>query len=194
MFNKIKLTRILAGIIILIIPVMVFSQINIPLKDQIPIFLKSLNYDKNIADRIEDRVNIAVLYDKDNEISTMTMEKVIDVLKENEKIKIFKKKNLGVSVPYSTKEKLEKKIFINKLHAFFICPGLEDKLGEINEVAAFNRIITMSPSQTDIADGNAVLGVIGTEESFKPYVNLTKAKENNIELDLKLLSISEVLK
>ncbi len=179
---------------ILFLSTLGYGQISIPLKDQIPVILKSLNYDKTLAPKINKEVHIAVLYDEGNELSKMAMEAVVKQLGKNSKIKIYRKKNKAIPIPYTNKDKLEKKVFVKKLHVFIICSGLETNYADINEVAKYNKIITVSLNGKDITDGKAVMGVTGEPDAYKPYINLQLAKNNNVDLDFKLLKISEVIK
>ena len=185
---------IIVSILLFVFSSIVFSQIKIPLKEQIPVILKALNYNKTIKEKAKKNVNIAILYDGENELSKLTMEEVNKIFKKNDGKKVFKKKIKLIKIPYTSKEKLEKKVFIKKLNAFFVCAGLEEKFPEILEVAKFNKIITISADESDIVNSRVTLGVAKVGSVYKPYISLINAKENNVELDFKLLKIAEVIK
>ncbi|MCK5075288.1 MAG: DUF4154 domain-containing protein [Calditrichia bacterium] len=181
-------------VFVLITSITVLGQTNIPLKEQIPVILKALNYNKTIGEKVKKNVNIALIYNPANELSKVTMEEIAEILKDNDKIKIFKKKIKVIPIEFTTKDKLEKKVFIKKLNAFFLCPGVEKNNAQILEIAKFNKIITISSNQNDIINSKATLGVAFSGGKFKPYINLINAKENNVDIDFKLLKIAEVIK
>jgi hypothetical protein len=174
----------------------VFAQILVPIKNQIPILLKAMNYEMKLKEKVRNakNVNIALIYNEQDELSIKMMRESKKWFKKKDGIKIDGKKIKVIPVAYRNPADLQKKIVIYNIHVIYFCIGLDPYLSEIAEVSRSNAIITLSPRWEDIQKGYAVLGVAMAADGLRPYVNYIVAKEHFLEFDIKFLNVAEVIK
>lgn len=172
------------------------SQILIALKDQIPVMLKSLNYESSLKTKINNHkiVNIGILFDQNDKLSVKMKDEVSKIFKKNRKIKVYGNKIEVIPIAYENPAKLEKEIIIKGIHVVFYCIGLDEHLEEIKNVVRSNTMISLSPRIDDIKNGMAVLGVIIGESGYKPFINFKIAKNNMLNFSTSFLKLAEVVK
>ena len=79
------------------------------------------------------------------------------------------------------------------IDVLYVAPGLDKELEAIRAVCAEHRVASVSPVRAYVKQGLAV-GVVARGESPGLLVNLAVAKSTGMDMDPKLLSLSEILR
>ncbi len=158
------------------------------MKAQVPVVLKALNYNKTLQSKMKDNCVIAVLYNPQSEDSEFKKEVIMDVLDDNDDIKIFKKKIKLIEIPMDNTVRLEKNIIIKKINAFWLSSDLDGYVPSIRESARYNQVITLSGEPSLLNNAQVVLGAHKTAGGPEIVFNLQEAQSMNLEISSELLS------
>lgn len=171
------------------------GQILVPVEEQIPIILKSLNYEKKLKEKVAnaEEVSIGIVFNAADELSVRLKEEMLKAFKNNKKAKIWGKKFHVEEIAYENPMQLEKQIIVRNVHVLLVSIGLDNALSEIRDVARSNTLITGSMRRDDIVNGTAVLGVAPDVNGPRPFVNYVQAKEFLLEFDIQFLNVAEMI-
>ncbi|GAB4183719.1 MAG: hypothetical protein Kow00108_20930 [Calditrichia bacterium] len=190
-------SKIIVVYILMFLAIPLYSQIIVPIEEQVPILAKAINYVKsnNLTASDSKEFMVAVLYKKNDAFSEKMMKQAVKAFnKKTKKIRVFDKKIKAIALEFENGLVLEKQLIVNDVKAVFLCAGLKNDIEEINSVIKANSLISMSPQMDDIVNGNAVMGVTLAEGNVVPYVNYVVAKEYRLDLDLQFLNFAEVIR
>jgi hypothetical protein len=170
------------------------QDLKMEVKEQVPIILKALNYNNTLKEKIRNDCVIAVLYNPQSALSEDQKKLIVDVLNDNKKIKVHKKKIKIVEIPMDYNVNLEKKIIIRKINAFWLTTGLQPFIKNIRESARYNQVITLSSDPKLVSSAHVAMGTQKTEAGHKLIINMNEAHKINVELNKSLFSEAIVVK
>lgn len=171
-----------------------FSQVvEVPQEVQVPFLLKILTYDRALDDKAEERLNIGVLYNPDDETSLEDRDRI---LKAFEQFRDKTVKGLPIQIlPFglSTFENYFDLPISNPLHVLVITTGNGEKIERVIDLTRQRKILSFSTSPELVKKGVS-LGIGLVENKMKIVVNYEATKKEGADLSANLLKICRVIR
>jgi hypothetical protein len=168
------------------------AQEIVPAPLQAAIFTKVLAYDRALKARSQDAVRIGLVFKSEDKASTQAE---ADMRQAFGSLAAQTIQGMPIKVsshPYHDNQELAAWIGRQKVDVLYLTPALRDS-DYITALAREKKLITMSPVRKYVEAGVA-LGVLVRAESPRILVNLAMAQQVGMDLDPKLLQLSEVLR
>lgn len=155
------------------------------------IHLRALGYDRALKKRAGETVVIAILYDPSSELSIAAGEEMKDALISlSKKVKVQEMPIVVKSVSYKDSWPTNE---LSSAAVVYVARGLEARLSDIRTQTAKNSIRTLCGDRDLAKQGLAVAAYVkGSSPGLT--INLPAARATGMDLDSRLLAISEVLK
>jgi hypothetical protein len=155
------------------------------------IHLRALGYDRALKKRAGDTVVIAILYDPSSELSISAGEEMKDALISlSKKVKVQELPIVVKSVSYKDAWPTNE---LSSAAVVYVSRGLEGRLNDIRAQSAKHSIRTLCGDRDLAKQGLAVAAYVkGSSPGLT--INLPAARATGMDLDSRLLAISEVLK
>jgi hypothetical protein len=158
------------------------------------ILMRVLTYDRQLEAR-QDRgkIFVAVLFAAKDRASVAEKDAVVAALG---RLKALKVKGFSLdfaAVPYSAPAALETAMGARRAAAIYVCGGLAPALGDIKQLAAKEKIATMSASEP-FTQGGLAFAAFQKDGKGQIIVNLKAAKAQGLDLDASLLRLAIVLR
>ena len=174
------------------------SGSEVPIREQVPLLLKTLPWDRNFQRRIKTGFHLGVLF-TESDASKNALQDVVDLFSEWSAQRSNVAKNgriLAVQthqLRWSSPAALAKAMDSQSLTAFYILPGNEDHLDEIIKIAEKRDVLTLSSVSEWVKRGLSV-GLIRKKEDVEILINLKAARSEGANFSSKLLQIATVIK
>ncbi|GAB4366753.1 MAG: hypothetical protein Kow0042_06870 [Calditrichia bacterium] len=163
-------------------------------REKVPLLLQALNYNETLKDKINKECVIAILFNPQSERSLVEKEWVAKYIGDNKKIKVYGKKVKVQEIELKAATDLEKKIILHKINAFWLTSDVGIYMKHIKESAKYNRVITIATDPNLVTTSQVALSSQKTPEGYRLVVNLTEAKNINIDLNNDLLGSAMVIR
>jgi hypothetical protein len=194
MAGRIKLKILLA--ICVFIPVFLVNsfaqEMPIPVENQVSLFVKILNYDRQIKLNISNCVNIGILYQNKFRISSIAKDEFIKYLMLNSENNIDGKPFNCIPIEYNSLDNLESIFKEKKLNVLYVTPMRSVDLGKIIQICRQKKVISISGVPDYIKEGLSV-GLDVEGESPKIMINIYAAKSEGADFKSQLLKLSEII-
>lgn len=157
------------------------------------IFARMLAYDRALRARAGSSVGIAVLVKEEDKASARSFEQMLEAFKGLESVTI---QGLPVTVSsrvYKDPADLSAWIAREGIDALYLTRGLAGELEGIRAVCRDKKVVSMSHLRSFVEQGVAV-GVVIRGDAPRTVVNIAAAVSAGMELDSKLLQLSEVIR
>ncbi len=165
-------------------------QMPLPVKDQMPLFLKILSYDKNLPER-GDEIVIGVLYQERFRQSLLAKDELWTVMKQ---YRTLSGRPLRlVLLPLDEKTSLASVLDDPRVNVFYVSPLRAFDIEAITEVSREREIVTLTgiPSYLD-----AGLSVSLDVKGGKPQIliNLPASEAEGADFHSQLLKVAKVMR
>ena len=164
----------------------------VPPDHQAAIFARVLSFDRALRARAGKAVTIGVVFlaaSEDSKQAKQRMLRAFDSLERD----IQDLPSRLTSHPYRDAKRLAEWIDANEVDVIYLTAGFEPMLSELRELAVEKRIATLSPVRAYVEQGLAV-AVVAQGNRPQLVVNLPAAKAAGMDLDPKVLQLSDVIK
>ncbi len=171
----------------------IFAQeIQVPVKIQVPIFLKILAFDKNLMKQAGNEIVIGILYQRKYMKSRLIKDEIISELEKLGQIELLGLPLRYVAVDFKNAENLERIIDEGNIDIIYVTPLRAVDIGEIAEVTRKKKVLTFSSVPDYVEAGLSVgLGVKG--EKPRIIINLSAAKAEGTDFSSRLLMLAKVI-
>jgi hypothetical protein len=169
------------------------QQSAVPADMQAAILTRMLNYDRALKSRAGDTVVIAVIAKPQDRTSAQTQAEMIKAISALLSDKVQGLPLAVVSGDYKDPADLAAWLTQKKVQVLYVAPGLAKELDGIRGVCAEMKIVSVSAVR-DFVERGLVAGIVLKENRPRILVNLPAATAAGLDLDPKLLALSEVIR
>ena len=166
------------------------QQMPLPVKDQMPLFLKILSYDKNLPQR-GDEIVIGVLYQQRYRHSLLAKDELVAVMKQFKAVSGRPVRLVPLAIDEETS--LAAVLDDPRINVFYVSPLRAFDIEAITEVSRDREIVTLTgiPSYLD-----AGLSVSLDVKGGKPQIliNLPASEAEGADFHSQLLKVAKVMR
>ena len=168
------------------------QEMPLPVENQVPLFIKILNYDRQFKARISNSVVIGILFQNKYRTSTIAKDEFIKYLMLNSEYNIDGKSFTYVPIEYNNLTNLENLLSDKKLNVLYVTPMRSIDLSKISQVCRQKKIISISGVPDYIREGLSV-GLDLEGDNPKILINIIAAKNEGADFKSQLLKLSEII-
>jgi hypothetical protein len=155
--------------------------------------LKVLSYDKKLKARSGGRLVVAVVYRAGDETSEPSRKSIGAAFEKlARKVTVQGMKPEIVQVPFDAVQ-LGDQLKKARATVVYVAAGLDDAVGTVSAAASQIKAATLTGRRKQVEQGAAV-GVVAHNGKPRIVINLKSARALGMDLDVKILSLAEVLK
>jgi hypothetical protein len=160
---------------------------------QAALVLRILSYDRNLPQRVSNRVTILVAYRAGNAESEGEQRRITEALNQLRRVNVAGMPARAVATPYTNRAGLMQTMQSERAAAVYVCRGLDNAVSEISAATRGGRVLSMS------SDGGAVrrglgVGLIENGNEIQLLVNLRAVEAEGARLDAAVLRLAEVIR
>ncbi len=167
----------------------VAQEMPLPVEDQVPLFVKILNYDRSLKNRGDDKVVIGIIYQEKFRKSDLTKEEFLNSIEDNSENTINGKPIECVSIEVSNLSNLERIIDNKNISVLYIAPLRSIEINRIYNISRRKKIITISGVSRYVRVGISV-GLELVDEKPKILINRKASKEEGTDFTSQLLRLA----
>jgi len=169
------------------------QEIQVPIRMQVPIFLKILAFDRHLKEKAGDEVVLCVLYQQKYMRSNMAKDEIVSELEKLGDLRIQGLPVRYVALNFKDRGSLEKAVDEMGIDVFYVTPLRAVELSEITAVARKKKVLTFSTIPEYVESGLSVgLGVRG--EKPRIVVNLRAAEAEGAAFSSRLLRLAHTIR
>ena len=169
------------------------QEMAVPIKSQVPIFLKALTYDRNLKAKAGPIVKFAVVCFNDSPSSRSAYDEFTRVLKDfSEKATIRGKRFSCTGIKFTTGPELGSFIISEKINVLYITPDAGEKIKEICSACRSAKVLTLTGVEEYMNQGVS-LGIGLEGEKPKIIINLFAVRAEGHNFDSNFLRICRVI-
>ena len=169
------------------------QEIEVPVKLQIPLFLKILTFDRNLKARVGDEIVIGIVYQKKFRTSLNVKDEFANTMEE---LAVKSLKDIpirSVSIDIDDQPDLARAISRDPIDILYITPLRAMEIRTIAAISRAKQVITLTGVPDYVESGIAVgLGIKDNKPQI--IINLQAAKAEGADFNSQLLSLSKVIK
>ena len=169
------------------------QKIEVPVKLQIPLFLKILTFDRNLKARVGDEIVIGIVYQKKFRTSLNVKDEFANTMEE---LAVKSLKDIpirSVSIDIDDQPDLARAISRDPIDILYITPLRAMEIRTIAAISRAKQVITLTGVPDYVESGIAVgLGIKDNKPQI--IINLQAAKAEGADFNSQLLSLSKVIK
>ena len=165
----------------------------VPADLQAAILTRTLAYDRALKARAGPAVVVGVLFKAGDKASLASQEQMLKALASVEPRSVHGLPIKVVSAAFKDRATLATWIEQEGIDAVYVTPGLGDELTTIRGACEERKVASLGAVRAFVEKGLAV-GVVAKGETARLLVNLRAAEAAGMDLDPKLLQLSEVLR
>ncbi len=158
------------------------------------LFMRVLSYDRALKSRAGAELTVAVVYrsgDAGSEaVGSAVAAKLDEIRRRGAALGLPMR---VVSMAYGDASSFDSKLVSEKASAVYVCPGLDDHIGQISAVTRKRSVLSVTATEEYVQGGLAV-GLMPRSSKSMVVVNLPAAKAEGADLDSALLSIARVMR
>jgi hypothetical protein len=159
---------------------------------QAAIFSRVLSFDRALKPRVGKTVTIGILFQPSNEDSKQDRHRMITAFDALEKT-IQELPSRLVSHGYRDARHLGAWIDEHEVDVLYVTTGFEAELAEVRSVVADKKVVTLTPVREYVEQGLAI-AVVARKNRPQVVVNLPATRAVGMDLDPKVLQLSDVIK
>jgi hypothetical protein len=165
----------------------------IPADKRALIVLRVLAYDRNLPQRADEVVRLAVIYRFGDRSSESAAEALIASLRGDAgKVMVASRPLRVVGIPYSA-QGVEGDLVRAGVAAAIVCPGLGGEVGAISLASRKHSILTFTDDEQMVRAGLSI-GVVRRADRAAILVDLVAARAEGADLSADLLRLAEVVR
>jgi hypothetical protein len=165
----------------------------VPLNLQVKHLFTALEYDDNFSTRMQDTLNIGILY------FSGTTNSRRDALNLYKALKAYKKKeadDLKISTSlfsYNSIRSLESVISIEKIDLLYISSGRKSIIRNVTKVTQSKQVFSFTSHPEYVSECGVSMAVGYQEHNPKIHLNLSSAKAEGADFNAKFLRIANIV-
>lgn len=168
------------------------QEMAVPVKVQIPLFLKILTFDRKLKARVGDEIVIGVVYQRKFRKSLNVKDRFVDMMNESSITKVENIPIRQVSIDID-KTDLAGAVSRNNIDILYVAPLRALGVKTITGVSRAKRILTLTGVPDYVESGLAVgIGIKG--EKPRVIINSPAAKAEGADFSSQLLKLAKVIK
>ncbi len=177
--------------ILVCLPFFSAQEMSIPVNIQYKLFLKILEYERNLQDIEADEIVMGVLYQEKFRLSKLTKEEIISLNQQNSAQKIGGKVIRFIPIKATSKKALEKTLTNNGIHVLYVTPLRAYDVKIVADICRAKKITSLTGVPDYLNSGIAV--ALGLDKQ-KPriMINLSAAKASGCDFSSQLLNLAQV--
>ncbi len=170
-----------------------FGQATVPPDLQASIIARMLGYDRALKARVGPGVEVGVVFKASDAASSKVQADIVKAFKALEMPKVQGLPITCVAHAFKDATSLGDWASRDSIDVLYITPGLDAEMDAIRGVARDKKLVTISPVRALVEHGLA-LGVVIKGDTPRILVNMPVAQTAGMDLDPKLLQLSEVIR
>ncbi len=159
---------------------------------QVKTIARALAYDENLPSRAGGTVVLAVLYKPGNPVSEEEATESFIRFAKLESYSILGLPFHSVKLPFTDARGLGEAVGGQGIVALYICPGMEDQIGNIKRISRKLKVRTIASREDQVMAG-LTLGVFSTNGRLVVEVNLPASREEGARFSSDLLRLAKVI-
>jgi hypothetical protein len=167
------------------------QEMVVPVKLQIVLLLKTLNYDRNLKQRVNDGLVIAVCYEQGYERSVKVKDELLSVVKASS-LDEFGEVPLRFVPIDVQRTPFADSLSVKKVDVLYVAPLHKVSIDTITTVSRTNKITTLT-GIPDYVDLGLSVGIGLQEEKPKIIVNLPAAEAEGADFSSQLLKLAKII-
>jgi len=188
-----RLSSLIVAFLLPLLPASTLARVSVPESRQIPIFLKILAYDRNLNQRVGERLHIGIIYsDRSHPESGDNLSNVIDALGQNQSTEI---KGLPITfsvLRFSTPEAFAQRLKEGGVDIVYLTSGLRENLPDIVAVTRHLKVLSLAAEIVYLKSGVA-LGLHSIEGRLKIFINLKASRQEGARFSASILKLCEIV-
>ncbi len=186
--------KIVINILLILSFVQLTAQnVNVPLKLQVPIFVKIFQFDRSLANKNKSNITIAVIYLSTNRVSQNYKDEFIELLNSNS-IKQISGKSISITaIDAVTTNNIENELLNKKVDILAIVPMRAYELNKLSEICKKLKITTYTIAPEYLKKYNFSVTIDNLGEKPQININLLSAKSEGADFSSQLLKISKIV-
>lgn len=170
-------------------PTIVMGAADVPWNVQGVVLLRALAYDRNLEERVDDVINVGILYNPGDEDSVRARREMLAVFEKMSSKRLRGKQLAGVALPVTDGASIAEEFEARGLDAVYLTPSLDAFVPEIKRAARAQDISTLSSSLAYAKDGVS-LSVVMHSGKPKLIVNLAAARSEGMDLNSSIARVA----
>jgi hypothetical protein len=168
------------------------ADMPVPADTQVPLLLKILTYDRNLASKTGSDLVVGVVFDSGNRASAAAADKVGTALYAMKGRTVKGRPLKWFAVEYTGAADLEKVVRSKGIGVFYLTPGNDANVVDI--VALSRRLgVTSMTGVPDYVRQGISIGVGYSQDRPQILINLSSARAERSDLDASLLRIATIV-
>jgi hypothetical protein len=189
-----KLTRrLVVALITLAVPVAGLRSEDVPYEVQAAILTRMLSYDRAMRARAGSTVVVGIVAKPDDRSSAQAQAKLAKAILVLQSGRVPGLPITVVTAGYKDPADLTAWLAQKRVHVLYVEPALSKELKEIQDVCVAKRIVSVTPVR-DFVERGLVVGIVRKGDRPGILVNLPAAVASGMDLDPKLLELSEIIR
>jgi hypothetical protein len=168
------------------------QKMEVPVEQQVPLFLKILSFDRNLTERAGKQIVLAVIYQKKYRESLDAKNEFEDVTGKSAITKIDSLPIKFIAIDMSDNTDLVSTIDKNQVDIIYLAPVKALKIESITAISRQKHLITLTGVPEYVQAGVAV-GIGAKGDKPQILVNLPAAKAEGINFDSQLLKLAKII-
>jgi hypothetical protein len=169
------------------------AEQEVPADLQAVIMIRMLNYDRAIKSRAGDSLVIGILAKAQDKSSAQAQADLASALSALLSERVQDLPLAVVTAEYKDDGDLAAWISQKKVLVLYVAPGLSKELDGIRDVCAARKVMSITSSRDFVRRG-LVAGIVVKDDRPRILMNLPVAVAAGLDLDPKLLALSEVIR
>lgn len=187
-----KTNLFLLLIILLLFNGFLFPQeMDVPVDIQCPLVMKIISYDKNLSQRVKDKISIGIIYQEKLRASVSTKD---DFLTSFKGLKQGKINGIPVSISAINVDEsnIREMLIERKINVLYVAPLRAFDFSVIKDFSKALSILTITGVQSYLEKGISV-GIVSRAGRPSILLNLHEAKAEGVEFSSQLIKLSRVI-
>ena len=153
---------------------------------------RALAYDENLPSRAGKKVVLAVLYKFGNPASEKEAAESFAQFAKLESYRLLGLPFHSVKLAFTNAEVLDEAVGGQGIVALYVCPGMEDEIGNIKRISRKHKTTTIASREEQVTAG-LTLGVFTIDRNLTVFVNLPVSREEGARFSSDLLRLAKVI-
>jgi hypothetical protein len=183
---------LLGGVAALAPRVLRAQEVAVPVAVQVPILVKILNFDRNLAERAGGRLVVGVLFQSRYRTSANVAKEVCRALQELPAGVIGAIELSCVAIDLDATSALDSALRLNRVQVLYVSPLRAVSLGDVTAVSRAARITTLTGVPRYVEIGLAI-GLDMKGERPEIVINLAASRAEGADLTAHLLKLARVV-
>ncbi len=188
-FNSVCFKFVFFGMFMLQSLNCIAQEMPLPVEDQVPLFIKILNYDRSLKNRDDDKVVIGIIYQEKFRKSDITKDEFLNSIQDISDNTINGKPVECIPVEVSNLQNLDRIIDSRNISVLYVAPLRSIEINRIYHISRRKKVVTISGVSKYIREGISV-GLELVDEKPKILINRKASKNEGIDFTSQLLRLA----